>query len=695
MKRRDPATMLKDALGAYAAGQHERAESMARQIVRVAPKLVDAVHLVAVSCANRGAYDEAIVHYDRAIALMPRSVAIMNNRARTLVELKRFDEALEVLDRILAAQPDTHESLNNRGNALQGLARYEEAVESYRAALRHAPDHPQYHNNLANALRALRREAEALVHYDRALAAQPGYADAWNNRGVLLMQMGRYDEAIASLTHALELAPRHPVFLNNRGPAYTKVGRHEDAVRDFEVLLEADPDFEYAQGRHFAARAASADWRDWDRVVGDATAAVLAGRRAVQPFTSLWLTDDPAVHLAAARTWAAEYVVPPLELNRERERSRDRRLRVAYLSQDFGNHPVGHLIAPVLEAHSRDSLEVYCVAMGPSDGSAERVRIERGCDKFFDAAALSDAGVARALAELRVDLIVNLMGFTGEERLTSVAHRPAPIAVNYLGFPGTLGADACDYVIADRYVIPPEAEAHYAERVVRLPGCYLPAYLVGERPPRLPARADLGLPEAAVVLCAFHTAYKIHPALFEAWLDLLERVPDAVLWLQGQNPVVRQRLLAATRRRGIAAERLVFAGYVPDRESHLARLSAADVYLDAFPYNAHSTAAEALLMGVPVVTWSGGGFASRVAGSLVTTFGLADLVATTRDGYVGRAAALASDRPGLAAVRRRLLAAGGAPFDVRTYARGLEAAYRTMWHRYCDGLPPTGLDVAL
>jgi protein O-GlcNAc transferase len=695
MKRRDPATMLKDALGAYAAGQHERAESMARQIVRVAPKLVDAVHLVAVSCANRGAYDEAIVHYDRAIALMPRSVAIINNRARTLVELKRFGEALEALDRILAAQPDTHESLNNRGNALQGLARYEEAVESYRAALRHAPDHPQYHNNLANALRALRREAEALVHYDRALAGQPAYADAWNNRGVLLMQLGRYDEAIASLTHALELAPRHPVFLNNRGPAYTKVGRHEDAVRDLEVLLEVDPDFEYAQGRRFAARAASADWRDWERLVGDATAAVLAGRRAVQPFTSLWLTDDPAVHLSAARTWAAEYVVPPLELSRERERSRDRRLRVAYLSQDFGNHPVGYLIAPVLEAHSRDALDVYCVAMGPSDGSAQRARIERGCDQFFDAAGLSDTGVARVLAELRIDLIVNLMGFTGEERLTSVAHRPAPLAVNFLGFPGTLGADVCDYVIADRYVIPPEAELHYAERVVRLPGCYLPTDSARTRPTSVPTRTDLGLPERAVVLCAFHTAYKIHPALFDAWLDLLERTPDAVLWLQGQIPVVKQRLLAAAAVRGIATERLVFAGYVPDRESHLARLAAADLYLDAFPYNAHSTAAEALWMGVPVVTWSGGGFASRVAGSLVTAVGLDDLVATTRDGYVARAAALAGDRGRLAALRERLLAVRGTPFDVTGYTRGLEAAYRAMWHRYCDGLPPAGFDVAI
>lgn len=694
MKRRDPAALLKDALGAYASGQHERAESMARQIVRVAPKLVDAVHLVAVSCANRGAYDEAIVHYDRAIGLMPRSVPIINNRARTLVELKRFDEALAALDVILAANPDTHESLNNRGNALQGLARYEEAVESYRRAIALVPDQPQYQNNLANALRALRRDAEALQHYDRALALFPGYADAWNNRGVLLMQLGLYEDAMQSLTRALELAPRHPVYLNNRGPAYTKIGRHEDAVRDFEVLLEVEPEFEFATGRHFAARAASCDWREWDRVVDDAVRAVLAGRRAVQPFTSLWLTDDAALHCAAARTWAGEYVVPELGIDRDRDRTKDRRLRIAYLSADFGNHPVGYLIAPVLEAHSREHVEVLGIAMGPSDASAQRARIERACDRFVDAAALSDTGVARALAELRVDVVVNLMGFTGDERLTAFAYRPAPVAVNFLGFPGTLGSRVCDYVISDRYVIPAEREQDYVENVVRLPDCYLPTDSVRARPARITPRAELGLAENAIVMCAFHTAYKIHPALFDAWLELLERVPDAVLWLQGQIPIVKQRLLEVASRRGIDVSRLVFAGYVPDREAHLARLGAADLYLDAFPYNAHSTAAEALWMGVPVVTWSGRGFASRVAGTLLNALGRTDLIASSRDEYVARVAELATDRPRLAALRQTLLGAQGVPFDVSLYTRRLEAAFRGMWHRYCDGLPPAAFDVA-
>lgn len=687
-RRQDPAQLVRQALDAFAAGAHDRAESLALSVLRVVPNSAEAVQVVAATSAQRGDFAASIRYYDRAVRLLPRSVPIMNNRARVLSELGRHEEALAALDRLLELAPGTHEALNNRGNALHALRRYEAAAESFRAALALAPQQPVYRNNLANALKELRRDAEALANFDEVLQLQPEYADAWNNRGVVLLQMNRHAEAVASFDRALALVPGHVVYLNNRGPALAKLKRTAEAVADFDAVLARVPDFPFVLGKRFAAQAAGADWRSWDQNVAALERGCLAGRPVAIPLTVMSATDDPAVQLAAARTWSREVGVATAQVPRERVRDPHRRLRIGFYSEDFGEHPVGQLVARWFELHDRSAVEVIGFATGPNDGSEQRRRIERACDHFVDAVSLSNLELAQHSNALGIDVAVDLMGHTGDARRPAFAIGLAPLVVNCLGYPGSVGTDAVDYIVADRWVVPEAAAVHYDERIVWMPDAYL--VTDGDRP-RLPvpSRESLGLPADAVVLNGFHQAYKIGPAVFDAWLSILERVPRAVLWLSAQPGPVHEAFLRAAAARGIAADRLVFAGFVPGRDAHLARLGAADLYLDAFPYNAHSTAADSLFMGVPVVTLSGRGFASRVAGSLVTTLGVPELVASDRADFVARASALAGDPAALATMKERVAARGreSALFDTARWCRHFETALRTMWQRYCDGRP--------
>lgn len=638
-------------------------------------------------------YDEALADYDQVLIRMPDVAMLHNNRGNTLRDLQRHAEALASLDRALALEPDYLEARVNRGNVLQDLGRHAEALAEFDRALALSPGAAILHRLRADTLHDLKRHADAVAAYRRALQIDPADPETLSNHAIVLYEIARYDEALVCLDRALALRPEDVKGLNNRIQCLRALHRHGEAAQAITRLLALAPDWDYAQGDLFHARAHCCDWTEHAMSVSRLMHAVRHGRKADTPLAFLAVTDSAAAQLDCARTYAADKFparMPPLWSGVPRAGDR---IRVAYVSADFREHPVSYLMRGVFEQHDRERFEVTGIALSPDDGSPAGRGVRAALGNVVDVFGKTDAEIAALLRGLEIDIVVDLMGHTFGSRTAIFAQRPAPVQVNYLGFPGTMGAPYMDYIIADRVVIPPGQQAYYTEKVVYLPDCFQAnddQRRIGEQP----ARAAAGLPESAFVFCCFNNSYKITPSVFSRWLGLLRSLPGSVLWLLAEDPAVAKNLRAEAHRQDVDPERLVFAGRVPYAD-HLARVQLADLFLDTLPFNAGTTASDALWAGVPVLTCCGEAFAARMAASLLTAMDLPELIAGNADDYSAIALRLATTPSALAELRARLShqRTRSALFDTRRFCRNLESAYLTMWARCCRGEEPAGCEV--
>jgi len=640
-------------------------------------------------------HEEALASYDAALALRPDDAQMLNNRGNAARVLRRFADAVADFDRALAIRPDHAEALNSRGTAFADQHRYADAVASYDRALAANPEYADAFNNRGNALHALGRDADAVADYDCALAIAPGHATALYNRGIALHALNRHEEAIADYGRALAIRPDYVDALYNRGIALAERKRHAEASASFEEALAIDPDARRVMGAAMHARAHLCDWRDHARMTAQLRGGVAAGKLVTVPFPFLNVSDDPALQLACTSAFAADAYPPAARPLCNGDRHAHERLRVAYLSANFHEHAVAYLIAELIERHDRGRFEITGISFGPDSAGGMRARLMGAMDRFIDVRGQGDAEVAQQLRDLEVDIAVDLMGFTMDARPGILAHRPAPIQVNYLGYPGTMGAPYVDYIIADRFLIPSADEVHYSEHVVVLPDSYQVNDTRRPIAAETPTRSAAGLPEAGFVLCCFNNSYKITPAVFDVWMRLLGRIDGAVLWLLACEPTGESNLRHEAKARGVDPDRLVFAPRAPLAE-HLARHRLADLLVDTMPYNAHTTASDALWAGLPVVTCAGRTFASRVAGSLLRAVGLPELVTSSLDAYEDLAVNLATDPIRLRELRDRLARqrATAPLFDTDRFRRHIESAYVTMVELHRRGEAPTGFAVA-
>ena len=641
-------------------GRLAEGADLLRRALTIDPKRATLHNLLGMARARLGQLADALASLDAAIACDPNLVEAHGNRGDVLVELGRQVEAIDTYDRALALKPNSIDNWCNRGAALHDLHRYREAVESFDRVIALRPDFAQVHLNRAGALARLGRLVEAVDGYDRALASDPGNADALASRSAVLAKLKRYGEAITSAERALELAPKHP-------RAAGELAANALAICDWSKIGQLRSDF-------------------FDRVAN--------GKMIVSPFVVLGLSDDPKLLLECARHYTANEIPKSAPLPRRLVPRPDARIRVAYLSADFRRHATAYLMARLFELHDRSRFEIIGVSFGADDKSDTRARLERAFDRFVDVSEQSDREVAAVLHAMEVDIAVDLKGHTEGARLGILAHRPAPIQVSYLGYPGTTGADFVDYVIADDVVLPFRQQAAFSERIVQLPDCYQVNDSTREVSPRLPSRTELGLPERAFVFCCFNHAWKINGRMFDIWMRLLQGVPDSVLWLFRSNEAASDKLRQAAQARGVSPDRLIFARFLEQPE-HLARLQQADLFLDTLPYNAHTTASDALWAGVPVLTCAGQSFAGRVGASILRAAGFPELVTDDLAAYEARALALASDPAQLQALRRRLAEtrASCPLFDTDRFRRHIEAAYGAMYEIWKGGERPRGFRI--
>ena len=573
-----------------------------------------------------------------------------------------------------------------RANALRQSGRLEEAVSTYREALAARPDLVPAHNNLANVLADRGDIEDAVFHYRQALALRPNAAEIHFNLGNALVRRGNADEAAAHYIQAVGLRPDFADAQYGLAIAFARNGHLENAIKACQRAVLLKPDSPQAFAQLAMLRMQACDWSE----AGNATARVMELVRqlpgSIQPADLLCHDVSAADQLLGARGWAEALERRIAKRYRHEPRTARGKIRLGYLSADLYTHPLAHLVVNMFEQHDRTAFEVTAYSFGPGDGTPMRRRLEAAFDRFVDIRGIDDAAVAERIFTDRIDILVDLTGYAEYARTGILVPRPAPVQVNGIGYTGTMGASFIDYIIADPFVAPMHQQAFFDERLVHLPHCYQPSDSRRETAQRIPNRADCGLPENGFVFCCFNNRYKFTPRFFDIWMRLLHAVPGSVLWLLESREFVKDNLRREAQHRRVSPERLIFMEPLPLPE-FLARLGRADLFLDTLPYNAHTTANDALWCGLPVLTCAGATFAGRVAGSLLHAIGLPELVTSSLEDYERLALRLAMEPPLLSEFRARL--AHTAPlFDMARYTREIEAAYRHMWECWCSGKKP-------
>ena len=686
---------IQTALGLHRAGKLDEAARLYEEILRAEPDHRDALYLLGSVHFQRGAFEQALARLDQALAGNPAFVEALAARGAALSNLERHGEALTTYDAVVAANPAHAQSWNNRGNALLMLSREKEALASYDRAIGLVPNYPDAWRNRGTALRQFGQPEEALASFEKALQLKPDFAAAWEDYASVLVQLRRREDAILAYDRALGLNSGSIDLLYNRANNHAILNHYDEAIRDCEAVLAREADYPYARGVLIHSKMQSCNWRGVDADIWSISMALAAGKRVVSPFNLKALSDSPPEHLRVAQIWAT-HELPTANAYRPTLRDAHDRVRLAYVSGDFNSTAVATLMAGVFEHHDRTKFETIAVSFGSTDRTPARQRLECAFARFIDVRGKSDEEIATLLREMEADIAVDLMGYTGDCRTSIFARRPAPVQVNYLGFPGTMGTPYIDYIVADATIIPVEQQTHYAERVAYLPHCYLPADRTRAISPSVPNRSEAGLPETGFVFASFNNSYKFNPVMFGLWMRLLRSVEGSVLWLPQNNALAQRNLAREAENRGVEATRILFAPPVPDGGAHLARLSLADLFLDTLPYNAHSSASDALWAGVPVLTLIGNSFAGRVAASALKAVGLPEMIAYSPDDYEGTALKLARDPAALAELRAKLRhnRLTSPLFDTQRFTRDLETAFASMWERHRRGEPPASFAVA-
>jgi protein O-GlcNAc transferase len=721
--RFDVDSKLERALKFHQSGQTQKAEKICKEILRIDPTHSGSLHLLGVIAYRLGSHEMAVDLMNKAIQNSPSNPVYYNNLALPLREQGKLDEAIACYQKAVELKPDLAEAYgsmgsvfhlrgmlseaiscykktlelepglaevyNNMGSAFKNQGNLDKAMSCYRKAVQLRPDYAEAYNNMGGALEDYGNLDKAMSCYQKALDLKPGLAEPYNNMGRVFQEQGTLNEAMSCYSKALELKPELAEAYKNMGTVFEDQGSLNEAISCYRKALKLRPGLAEAYGLLAGQLQQTCAWHELEAVTTKLDAFTEEAldsktKPSETPFASVVRHPNLSRNFAIAKLWSRD--ITKLMSNLKMHFSfDDRRLGktkivVGYLSNDFHDHPTAHLMLSLFRLHNRNEFEILCYSYGVDDGSYYRARIEQDCDKFLDIRDLSHADAAKRIYEDRVDILVDLKGYTMSHRLGICALRPAPIQVSYLGFPGTTGADFIDYIITDKIVTPENHAPYYSENFVYLPHCYQ----VNDHTQAISKKAwkieDFGAPAGSFVLCSFNSPYKVDRTTFDVWMKILQQVPQGVLWLLRGNESAEENLRREAEVRHVKAERLIFAQTLP-KDEHLARLRLADLSLDTGIVNGHTTTSDALWAGVPVVTLQGSHFASRVSASILTAIGLPELVAHSLDDYEALVVRLAHNPDELEAIRERLARNRLAEplFDTPRFVGNLEKAYKEMW----------------
>ncbi|MFM7083530.1 MAG: tetratricopeptide repeat protein [Hyphomicrobium sp.] len=637
---------------------------------------------------NQQRYEEAIAAFNAALQIKPRFPEAQYNLALILHDTHKYEQAVSAYSKALHLNPRHAEGFKNLGRVLYCLKRYDEALSAYAKALEIKPDYDEAYYNLGNLLFQLQRYEEAIVAFTKAIQTTPHYGQVYNNLAVVLCYLKRYEEALSPLKKALEINPDNAEAHNNIANIYCVLKRYDEAVAPFNKAIALNPQYTEAKAHRYHLLSHLCDWPFLKRLSKDISNLGLSGT-SCPPFTVLSLEDSPLRHHQRSQMYASEKFSLIQTPQFKRPSSKPASLKIGYFSADFHNHATMHLMAGLFEKHNKKRFNLYAFSYGPDKNDEMRQRLKSSVHVFHDVRSLTDVQISEFARREGLDIAVDLKGYTQDSRVGIFSYRSAPIQITYLGYPGTTGSSFMDYIIADKTVIPPEAQKYYSEKVIYLPHCYQvndDKRAISKKPL---SRKDVGLPEHGFVFCCFNNNYKITEEEFDIWMRLLLKVDQSVLWLFQANPWAVKNLKVEAEKRGVHPSRLVFAEK-QNFADHLARHRLADLFLDTFNYNAHTTASDALWAGLPLVTKIGEGFAARVGASLLTALQVPELISTTKEDYEAKALSLALQPEKLAAVKEKIEKNRTASplFNTELFTRDLENAYEQAYETWFQGQPP-------
>jgi predicted O-linked N-acetylglucosamine transferase (SPINDLY family) len=697
----------------FRAGQLASAESYFKQQLALEPKHGNALHMLAIVCYQSNRSAAALAHMQQALALEPRNLDYLNNYALMLRAANQPAAALHILQQALAAQPKDLDIQLNLGNTLLELNRFAEAAVYFRRLLHASPSKDGVAPALCHCLSSLGNQAQAQGHFSQAeacfveaLTLNSTDAALYYNLGNAQRELGKPQAAAKQYQQAIALAPDDADSFNNLGNVQRELGQLDLAIASYQRALALNPQLYHAQVHLVHQKQHICDWhglaadiqqiRDWVQTTPSAQVSPFAF--LAMPGTSAaeqkrcadnWVNNRYAALQAQGKQLNYAAATAPISTTTSAAATAHKKIRIGYLSADFRLHPLAFLVSELIELHDRAQFEIIGFSYGIDDKTAARQRLVEAFDQFHDIRSLSETEAAAKIHSCAIDILLDLTGFTQTSRSGIAALRPAAISINWLGFPGTMGSfkdgtPLFDYMLSDRFITPAAAAQDYAETLALLPDCYQANDRL--RPVgTTPSRASCQLPANSFVFCCFNQSFKISEEVFALWMRLLQAKPDSVLWLLECNIWAKQNLLSVAETHGITADRLIFAARVSIAD-HLARHVHADLFLDTQPYNAHTTASDALWMGVPLLTCAGDTFAARVAGSLLHAIDLNELITYTLQDYENKALYFLDNPQALLAIRQKLQRnkTDSALFDTPLFARSLEAIYQRLWQQRLD-----------
>lgn len=690
MTNQDPEraeALSREGIALHQLGRLQEARLLYEEALRLQPRHGKALHLLSLIALQTDQPEQAVALIDEALLANPESAVAHNHRGNALLTLKQYDAAISSYDKAIELKSDYAEAHYNRGNALLDLQRHESAVDSFDSAIACKRDYWEAHYNRGLALACLNRHSAAISSYDAAISLKQDFAAAHESRGLALFRLNEHEAAIASHDAAIAINPHDAHAHYHKGNALRALGRYEEAIASYGQTLALDPHYRFLHGLRLHTKMQICAWDEFAAEVAELSRRIERDQAASPPFPVQTLIDSAGVQKQAAQIWCREVYPANGKLPAMAKRPRQDKIRIGYFSADFRDHAVAMLMAGVFEAHERSRFELTAFSFGPDTQDGVRKRLEKAFDRFVDVRDHTDHEIAVLARRMQIDIAVDLGGYTEGCRTNIFALRAAPLQVSYIGYLGTMSTPYMDYLIADPILIPMDHRRHYSEKII-----YLPSYQANDAGRRIAdrgfTRAELGLPKTGFVFCCFNGNFKITPDTFESWMRILARVPDSVLFLYAGNAAAQGNLRKAARRSGIEADRIVFGGRLPSPE-YLARYRAADLFLDTLPYNAGTTASDALWAGLPVLTRVGEAFAARIAASLLEAVGLPELITATQDEYETLAIDLAANPSRMAELKHRLARnRNAAPlFDTHRFTRTLESAFAQIYERCQADLP--------
>jgi len=683
----------------FEGGKYNLAEGVLSKALRAQSKNFDALHLLGVIKALLNKHEEAKILFKKALQINPNDGLANFNYANCLSDLDRHVESLKYHKKASQLLPEDPEVWLNFGQSLDRMGAINDAFNCYQKAIKVAPHHPIATAKCADSLFRLDQYQDALNLINKALSLDSGMPLAWRTRGNLLASKKNFTEALFSFDQAIKLKPDCIEAIYDRALALNEMGRSDEACISFEKVVGIKKDYPYAWGALLYSRLQRCNWTGFDQNVKDLCESIdcKLGSRFIDPARALAILESPLRQKIVTEAHI-KYLMPcdfkTSSLSYLNKSSK--KIIIGYFSSDFSDHPVGHAIIGLLESHCREQFEIIGISLKPQDQSAVAFRIHQAFDRFVDLSGLGIEDSIEYVRGLNLDIAVDLNGFTNHSRPDLFARRISPVQVNYLGYPGTMGSRFMDYIIGDKVVIPDGYSDFYGEKVIRLQCSYLiNCYQENPVKKNLLTRQSENLPSEGFVFCCFHSSYKITPDVFEIWMRLLLSVNGSVLWVNKTDSITMLNLLDKANSLGVASNRIIFANRIEDRGLYLQRLSLADLFLDTFIYNAHTTAADALWSCLPVLTCPGSSFASRVASSLLLTANLPEMIATTKVEYENLALRLANHPSELDAIKFKLKAnrSYSPLFNRALVTKNIEAAYRKVHDLSLRGLPPEHFDI--